>query len=86
MTIDQIKSLLKTITPHPWYNDFSTKSIRPAFESSAFSRGNFVIARYPTRTQQSLLSHEEWEANAEFLSKAPQIVQFLLNELEKKTD
>jgi len=86
MNIDEIKALLKIITPGPWYNDLCTKSIRPAFESSAFSRGHFVIARYPTRTQQSLLSHEEWEANADFLSKAPQIVQFLLNELEKKTD
>jgi hypothetical protein len=66
-TIEQGKKLDEAGTPAPWFDDRTKKAIKPTHESLAFTRGDFDIFRYPTRTNKSLLSHEEWDANAELV-------------------
>jgi hypothetical protein len=73
------KGVLMKHTPGPWFDSRSTKSIRITKDSPVFNRGtNFIIAKYPTRTNESLLSHEEWEANAKLIAAAPEMLEVLI--------
>lgn len=64
-------------TPGPWYNCRSLRAIRVLPASPAFERGIFSIAKYPMRTNKSLVTHEEWEANADLIAAAPEMLTFL---------
>lgn len=62
-------------TPTPWFNDKSTRTIRSvenmrAWQRPGESHKQFVIAKYPMRDAKYPISHEEWEANGDFIITA----------------
>ncbi len=64
-------------TPGPWFASFYKRAIVVSGESPAHSRGNFNIAKFPMRTNESLVSHDEWTANANLLAAAPEMIEIL---------
>lgn len=59
----------------PWFNDKSTRTIRSVPNMRAWQRHeenqkHFVIAKYPMRDANYPISHEEWEANGDFIVTA----------------
>lgn len=81
--LEEIKKRCEEATEGPWFDDRTTKAIKVSAESSAFSRGKFNIATYPTRTNQSLVSHQEWEGNAKFIAHSRQDIPWLVVEVER---
>lgn len=81
--LQEMEARCNAATPGPWYDSRPTKSIRVTHESPAFNRGSFNIAKYPTRTNESLLSHEEWEGNATFIAAARTDVLRLIKEVKR---
>lgn len=69
--IEEVEERLTKVTPGPWANYECNRGVGVTFKSPAFNRGNFYIARYPMRTEYSLVSHEEWVNNAELIANAP---------------
>lgn len=79
----EIRERVDKATPGPWYDSRTNKSIQVTKDSPAFKRGNFSICRYPTRTNDSLLTHDEWGANAEMLAASRTDIPFLLGEIDR---
>lgn len=80
--IKRAREVADKATPGPWYDDRYSKGIRVTSKSIAHSRGYFYIARYPTRTNESLVSHEEWDANSRFIAQSRTLVPELCYALE----
>lgn len=69
-------------TPGPWFANFYDRTIDVTFESTAHKRGHFHIAKFPMRTDKSLVSHEEWKANARLMAAAPELYEAVKEMLE----
>lgn len=89
LTKDEIKAareLCDKATKGPWYDSRYIKAIQVSGTSPAYGRGSFHICRYPTRTDKSLLSHEEWEANAKLIAESRTLVPKLLDTVERQAE
>lgn len=78
----KVEKLLSEITPGPWLHCEYNRTIQPHFYSPAYARGNFNICKIPMRTADSLLSHQEWEANSRLIAEAPTLMGQLLDVLK----
>lgn len=63
--LDELEKNAKAATPGPWFDSRTTKSIQITSKSPVFfERKAFNIVTYPTRTDLSQITHQEWVANA----------------------
>ena len=81
--IKNLKEAREKATDGPWFDSRTTKSIQVTHESPAFGRGSFNLFKYPTRTTESLVSHDEWEGNAAFVVHAANTTMDVIAYVEK---
>lgn len=75
MDIETIKSALATVTEYPWKAVKDTE--RPRITIFGKNRGRFNVTRVARITGGNI------QANADFIVKAPEYIEYLLKEIER---
>lgn len=79
--ISEIEKRLDAATPGPWYNFKSDRVIKAekALTPKHQVPKEWNICKYPMRTNDYPISHDEYEANAALIANAPSDLRYLLS-------
>lgn len=80
--VKELRVLLANATPGEWSDDRTTRAVK-SYSTERSRGGSFNIVTYPMRTDKSLLSHGEWEANVELITLSKKYLPKLLEAAER---